>query len=104
MRLDAIQFACLNERREHGPVLGTCVVTGKEGLKLRSIQPQNTVLDCPLSSLLCSDCWAAGQFERILFKPLVSHDQSGSIPPDHLQPVGAFGTKHVNGPIEWLLL
>lgn len=30
MRLDAIQFACLNERREHGPVLGTSVVTGKE--------------------------------------------------------------------------
>ena len=47
MRLDAIQFACLNERREHGPVLGTCVVTGKE----RVLSLQGDGADCALDGV-----------------------------------------------------
>ena len=30
VRLDLVQFAGLNERCEHGPILGPSVVTGKE--------------------------------------------------------------------------
>jgi len=30
MRFDFVEFARLDERREHGPVLRACVMTGKE--------------------------------------------------------------------------
>lgn len=30
--IDGVEFTCLNERRQHGPVLGSGIVTGKEGV------------------------------------------------------------------------
>lgn len=57
VRLNAIQFACLNERREHGPVLGTSVMTGKE----RVLSLQGDGADCALDGVAVHLDAAIGQ-------------------------------------------
>ena len=55
----------------------------EQRLKLCRIKPQDTV-----------------EYRR----PFERHDQAGPVPPDHLEPISAFGAEHINHAIKRLLL